>query len=303
MSSKAQDSWTTDSFEDMVTRAFIAVYERKINPHFSSKGNIYGFFPEDVASIRKIGLTVPAPDRVFWRPGDASDIDFVGCPSACALVLGATDGKSWGVEDGDELKSYCRINAFSRLDRLPPFMKRKASGEPYRFSMMHPQESEDMIAYKQYVTVDKSKGRSFICSPSWWDKDPRPVSKGELINNVKTEFETLMMLQFATDMKYQWTIQAVDSETSVTVGCTTENVKSVLYARSLPVAPSGRKRPILHLVHAHKRRVALGTEISIADFLRGTKEIQMNGMKYVVRAPKVLVDRIASCKPASKVAS
>ena len=67
-----------------------------------------------------------------------------------------------------------------------------------------------------------------------------------------------------------------------------EEIKSLLYARSLPMTDTGRKRPILHLVEAHTRRLRNGTDINIDTFLRGTQIIDMYGTRFTVRPPEVL---------------
>lgn len=58
------------------------------------------------------------------------------------------------------------------------------------------------------------------------------------------------------------------------------------------MTPSGRKRPILHLVHAHRRRIASGIDIDVRDFLRGSREVVMDGIAYRVAAPQRLIEQM-----------
>lgn len=51
-----------------------------------------------------------------------------------------------------------------------------------------------------------------------------------------------------------WKIAADEGCGKASLGCTADEVKSLLYARQLPMTATGRKRPILHLVAAHRRR-------------------------------------------------
>ena len=51
---------------------------------------------------------------------------------------------------------------------------------------------------------------------------------------------------------------------------------------------TGRKRPVLHLVEAHKRRMQNGTEIDVTSFLRGSMEVEMNGTLFKVHAPAII---------------
>ena len=71
-----------------------------------------------------------------------------------------------------------------------------------------------------------------------------------------------------------------------------EQIKSLLYARSLPVTATGRKRPILHLVAAHRRRIKEGVDIDIGEFLRGVKKVEMGGTVFTVAVSQQLIDRL-----------
>jgi hypothetical protein len=95
------------------------------------------------------------------------------------------------------------------------------------------------------------------------------------------------VLQAEADRRFCWEITADEGVGSgkASIGCTAEEVKSLLYARQLPVTATGRKRPILHLVAAHRRRMKEGHEIDIEPFLRGVREVVMDGTKFSVRGP------------------
>ena len=105
-------------------------------------------------------------------------------------------------------------------------------------------------------------------------------------------------MQTIDDLRHQWTIKTPLEDTSVTVGAYAENVKSLLYARSLPMTATGRKRPILHAVNAHRRRLKSGIEIDITPFLRGTHTVEMGGSVFQVSAPARLVEDIEQQKRA-----
>ncbi len=104
--------------------------------------------------------------------------------------------------------------------------------------------------------------------------------------------ETLTMiaqvLQAEADRRFCWQIEAKEKHAHAFLGCQSEQVKSLLYARSLPLTATGRKRPILHLVEAHRRRLRNGTDVDVSDFLRGVPEIEMGGTLFRVHAPASL---------------
>lgn len=95
-------------------------------------------------------------------------------------------------------------------------------------------------------------------------------------------------LQANADRRFCWEIAADDGFAKASLGCTAEEVKSLLYARELPITTTGRKRPILHLVAAHRRRMKEGIDVDIKPFLRGVAEVTMGGTLFKVRAPEVL---------------
>ena len=68
-------------------------------------------------------------------------------------------------------------------------------------------------------------------------------------------------------------------------GVDEEKVKSILYARDLPVTLEGRKRPIMHWVSSHKRRMKEGIEIDIAKHLRGVNKFSMFGNEFLIAHP------------------
>lgn len=67
-----------------------------------------------------------------------------------------------------------------------------------------------------------------------------------------------------------------------------EEVKSLLYARSLPMTATGRKRPILHLVESHKRRMRNGIDVDVTAFLRGQQTVEIGGTVFKVNPPATL---------------
>ena len=95
-------------------------------------------------------------------------------------------------------------------------------------------------------------------------------------------------LQLEADRRFCWSITADERGRRITLGCTSNEVKSLLYARNLPLTVTGRKRPILHLVAAHRRRTKNGTDINIDDFVRGVRTVDMDGTRFTVAEPRVL---------------
>ena len=92
------------------------------------------------------------------------------------------------------------------------------------------------------------------------------------------------------DARHLWSSTAEESvlggtKTKIRMGMTIEQVKSIFYARSLPLTDTGRKRPILHLVSAHKRRIKEGIDVDINKHVRGLDVVSMHGMTFKIRPP------------------
>ena len=98
----------------------------------------------------------------------------------------------------------------------------------------------------------------------------------------------LLALNTVADKRFCWSIVAKDGQANVELGCMQEEIKSLLYARSLPLTATGRKRPVLHLVAAHRRRIKEGIDIDISQYLRGTSTVEMNGTQFTICPPQTL---------------
>lgn len=64
-----------------------------------------------------------------------------------------------------------------------------------------------------------------------------------------------------------------------------EHIKSLFYARKSPLTETGRKRPILHWVKAHERRVKEGVDIDVRKHMRGVYEFILDGLKFKITSP------------------
>lgn len=93
-----------------------------------------------------------------------------------------------------------------------------------------------------------------------------------------------------SDSRFLWHVRAFKKEDNslignVRFGVYGEHVKSLFFARDLPLTETGRKRPILHWVSAHKRRVASGEDIDIEKHLRGTRLLEIGDTVFMITRP------------------
>ncbi len=119
-------------------------------------------------------------------------------------------------------------------------------------------------------------------------KQGDPLAYGSLIVQITT-----ITINANADAKHLWRIKTSENlagtiDTPIVIGCDGEQVKSLFYARSLPITASGRKRPILHWVAAHKRRMKEGIEIDVQKHLRGITSFEMDSLPFeIVNPPKL----------------
>jgi hypothetical protein len=91
------------------------------------------------------------------------------------------------------------------------------------------------------------------------------------------------------DARHVWNIdtseEIVGIKTPLRLGVSPEHVKSLFYARNLPITETGRKRPILHWVRAHLRRLREGIDVDISKHLRGITAFGMGGFAFRITNP------------------
>lgn len=120
--------------------------------------------------------------------------------------------------------------------------------------------------------------------------------EGWRVDSRKYTNQLALMFALAVIRPSLWTLASDAGAGGLDFGTDREYVKSILYARTLPVSASGRKRPLLHLVDSHKRRLKNGTEIDIDEHLRGVKEVTLGDSVVRIKPPQEVEDRIADRK-------
>ena len=97
-------------------------------------------------------------------------------------------------------------------------------------------------------------------------------------------------LQTVSDFRHMWIVSTEETTLSRTttplrLGVDSEIIKSLFYARQAPVSESGRKRPILHWVRSHIRRLKEGIDIDVNRHMRGITEFDMGGFSFRITQP------------------
>lgn len=280
------DFWQDEEFEDAVARGIIAFFESRVAKNRGSCPPDR-LKTDDLEFARNYGFYCPGKARSIF--GEGFDTTNDPLPIAGTLLLPGDIGKNSKTSYG----GYSHILSIKQIRAFPHGIEREGPGTPYQLVTMFPNADGRVHGERRYFTIAKDGkiaacGRRYVQQSRFgrqvvirqFDEEPH-IEKDAI-------WQATFTTQFLADERFSWRIEAVEKQARVRLGCEREEVKSLLYARELPLTATGRKRPILHLVAAHRRRLKSGVEIDIDEFLRGTREVVMDGTMFRVHPPAVM---------------
>lgn len=288
--------WKQNDFEYHVDSALIAMYETKVKKVRSQHPSMCGN-EKDLQFFRKLGPYIPGVDRIVALP-DNGDRYFYDTNNDGLLNHGCLGAIIAHQPNQNLITGYFDLMTFQKINYLPKPWVRTEKGKLYK-NITCIAQNDGMHLRKTFFTLynDKITACDMVLQSnygrlngahkivSWKEYEPQNVHD--------CEFTASVAMQFVADSRFCWSIKAEESEAKVRLGCQKEEIKSLLYARSLPMTETGRKRPVLHLVEAHKRRLKNGTDIDITSFLRGSAKVEMNGTIFTVIPPKVMAPDVS----------
>lgn len=266
MKRKSELSWTTEEFEDVTTRAYIALHERGLEnyQHYNQSVNrelsLLTIPPEDMRRFLKLGIYIHSESASIDQEGYGSPYD--------GFVLASGFKK--------QSDFYAILIRAERVKRFARLIRPVAIGRQTSLCVAYFCNEGNAMGRRYPYTVTPSSAVSFSNQIVGAPNDKDAFGLIEL-----TDY-------FQSNANSTWRIRVKNEVAPIDLGCSREEVKSLLYARNAPMTESGRKRPILHLVSSHRRRMKEGIEIDIDQFLRGTREIEMGGQVFQVVAPQAL---------------
>ncbi|MGH7849624.1 MAG: hypothetical protein ACREOP_04945 [Thermodesulfobacteriota bacterium] len=276
--------WDEDEFEDHLTKALVMFYEQKYGLGTEKACYPYKVSRQELQFVKDKGVYFPPGDRVVSI--DEVHIAVDGLPAYGSLC----DITRWKAEEMESgAQKYLSVDAVRKVPRLDPHWKCSyiAGGTCYVHYHFSALEQGGIAMIKDYFLIGKNgELRPTIkMVPSNSERGPllRPAVRDR--DSHSLDVRGVCAINAWADMKYLWNVEALDDNGKAIFGVYSEQVKSLLYARTLPVTETGRKRPILHWVSAHKRRLRNGTEVDISEFLRGTEEFSMYGTKFQISNP------------------
>lgn len=277
------------NFEDAVTKALIACYETKL---VKNKGAIPTELINQsvVDKIREDGPYLQSDSRYVEYIGDkvgAFDVRNDPLPKYGTMAVVPAGGLKEQYPD-----AYFSIFRFRMVDRLTKPWVRRSGGALYEFYDAIARQ-DGLHGERFYISVDGS-GKVLCCDIKVPDQrrgtpgvKTRIIGETDSFLNERSVWSALA-LQAIADRRFCWVITAQETGAKAHLGCMKEEVKSLLYARNLPLTATGRKRPILHLVEAHHRRMQSGTDVDVTAFLRGQQSVTIGNTLFTVRPPLVI---------------
>ena len=287
------DYWQDEDFEDTVASALIACFETGVKKN-------RGAAPSDrlndarIAVIRAEGPYIASDSRIIEGRKEGNWFFDLACDQL--PMKGIYAFRPGGLVLRDQPESYLILNYVRQVEQLGKYWQKTKSGVMYEMLTLSAQ-SDGIAGERRFFTVTR-QGEVVACT----QKIPANLGyqPGMPIRLVGPDEEWLkstgiwasVTLQMLADRRHCWTITAQEQVARAHLGCMQEEVKSLLYARNLPMTATGRKRPVLHLVEAHKRRMRNGTDIDVTAFLRGVQSVEIGGTVFKVNPPRTLQSKV-----------
>ena len=280
------NNWDNKEFELAIESSLIANYEDKIikNKYIHKADRLT---PRILDSMRKCGVYIPGKDRYIMRSG----FDILNDPLPKRGCLSWINHRK-PTEQRYKYNGYAFNIYFEKCEKLGhKGWARTSGGQLYCICIVSMQDKGGVKGEKRYLTVDKQGDikccdLTIINENEWGAGVKRTLKDDEPYVIKQAEYQLSSALQYEADKKFCWVISVNDEKGKIQIGCTREEVKSLFYARNLPMTKTGRKRPIIHLVEAHKRRLQNGTDINIDNYLRGVKTVEMGGVIFSISQPR-----------------
>lgn len=296
--------WVKEEFEDLVARSIIAMFETKLKKHKNSAKSTR-LTPEILKSVRSLGCYFAAPDRLLViqenEKGIASavqEIDVLndGRPKRAIMCHSI---KNTGAEDDEDMRKDCymEITYLENINGLPKGIQANHTGKVYRTTKIWMRNNclegislHNIVDHtgKVYGTYRMRSDYNPVTGRCFMEK----VSTANMQNEEeRTRAEDITTVEVAAtistwqDRRYLWNVTANEGFAKATFGVYPEEVKSLFYAREMPMTETGRKRPMLHWVAAHNRRMKSGIDVDIEKHLRGINEFVYQGTKFTITRP------------------
>jgi hypothetical protein len=288
------NQWDADDFEDTVAAALIACFETKFRRHRGA-APADRLTEERIAVLRNAGPYIPGPSRYVIAHDAEKEEGYFDIHNDPLPLQGCIAMKPSIAHTPD---AYLVATYVRRTKALGRNWFKQAPGMIYEMLVIDVLNS-GIDGERRFFTVSKNGVVTACVQRIQNNRGYQPGRPTEVLEpdkdwKVHTSAGASFALQFLADRRFCWSITAQEQIAKAHLGCMKEEIKSLLYARSLPMTTTGRKRPILHLVESHRRRMQSGTDVDVTAFLRGTQTVEIGGTLFSVRPPDVLKPELSA---------
>ena len=294
--------WNQEEFYDSLTKAFVMLYEKNM---YSFGRLIYEPFRvtrEEINVIKKRGLFFPARDRVILA-APILDLKNDGHLTVGGVTFAYHDNNG-NNDTGDHVIQHYGFKQLSKLPSNVRYFNGTVNKKLYQTIVLYLTKEWELYGLKTFQIVDKNGnideprvmhpllGKWVLQSDFLRNNidDVNYTSDGEGRSDDR-RLSLVAPYTMVADRRHTWLVTTEDTDGMVNFGVYEDEVKSLFYSRDIPITEKGRKKPILHWVKAHTRRLANGTEINIKEHLRGINEFTMGDMCFKITQPQKKDDR------------
>ena len=226
------------------------------------------------------GIYIPGSQRHYWN-GYVDPVDFPLPESGC--VYCKTDSPD-----------HFKFVTIKRISKLPKKVVCECKKPLYIYKFINVYVYISRTKMPQcnvaYFCIDKDGavyGAFDLKKLRYNQYNPAEVLWHDMLN---LSYYSAGAISLLADRRYLWNIRTKESldpigNAIINFGVEEEMVKSLVFARDEPLTTAGRKRPILHWVAAHRRRLEKKIEVDIRKHLRGVTEFKIEGLHFEITSP------------------
>lgn len=261
------DMLESETLTNNVYTFFIDMMAHRFEGHEHQKGELH---ISDVGLFYQTGVYIPCVNRVAFT----REVDLLndGLPD---LMVAANIDRN----EPDDYTTAFMVRPVTKIPRhvlLPPRCVKK-----YKLVVMCADKQNKMELGYLYFGINKH-GHILPPIEKWGGNSALIQAEAQIYPS--------LTINACADSKYLWLAKCEENisthvDLKLLLGLSPEHIKSLFYARTLPLTETGRKRPILHWVRAHKRRIKEGIEIDISTYLRGISHVSLDGLDFEIIQP------------------
>jgi hypothetical protein len=186
-------------------------------------------------------------------------------------------------DNPDKMPSTINM-AYAERAPLPKSVRRTHAGIPYYGVRITLDERDRLILCKEWATIDPHTKEPHNVITTINDYGERFVGT---TREVPSNYNLVpVILNTYAQRKDGWIVEAsANGRWRCHFGVYEEQIQSLLYSRTQPLTGAGKRRPILHWVEAHQRRMKNGTTVDIPKHLRGVNKFLMGDMQFSITEP------------------